>query len=71
MSKTSSAVKNRYNEKVYDRLAIVLPKGRKEAVEAFAESHGLSVNGLVNLLLRDALGVSAEEWKNQAEAEER
>lgn len=71
MSKTSSAVKNRYNEQVYDRLAIVLPKGRKEAVEAFAESHGLSVNGLVNLLLRDALGVSAEEWKNQAEAEER
>lgn len=71
MGRTSAAVKNAYNSRAYDRLAIVLPKGRKEAVEVFAESHGLSVNGLVNLLLRDALGVSAEEWKNQAEAEER
>ena len=63
MGKTSSAVKARYNAKAYDRLAITIPKGQKEKVEEYAQAKGESVNGLVNRLLREAIGVQPEEWK--------
>lgn len=53
-----------YNEKAYDRLAITVPKGQKQAIEAHAKSKGESVNGLVNALLRADMGLSAEEWKD-------
>ena len=70
-TKTSSAVKQRYNEKAYDRLAITVPKGRKAAVEAHAQRKGESVNGLVNALLRADMGLSEAEWrKSEGEAEE-
>ena len=62
-TKTSSEVKRRYNEKAYDRLAITIPKGQKQAVEAHALQKGESVNGLVNALLRADMGLSDEEWK--------
>ena len=63
MGKTSSAVKNRYNAKAYDQLPIRVPKGRKAEIEAYAQGRGESVNGLVNLLLREALQKSEEDWK--------
>lgn len=63
MGKTSAAVKNRYAAKAYDQLRIVVPKGRKSAIEAHAESRGQSVNGLVNMLLREDMGISEAEWK--------
>ena len=63
MGKTSSAVKDRYNAKAYDQLPIRVPKGRKATVEAYAKSRGESVNGLINALLREKLGLSEVEWK--------
>ena len=66
-TKTSSAVKQRYNEKAYDRLAVTIPKGRKATVEEHAQSKGLSVNGLVNALLRAEVGLSEEDWKRSIE----
>lgn len=47
MSKTSASVKNRYNAKAYDRIALVVPKGQKDVIKAYAESHGESVNGFI------------------------
>ncbi len=66
-TKTSSAVKQRYNEKAYDRLAITIPKGKKALVEEYAATHDGSVNGVVNRLLRVELGISEEDWKRPAE----
>lgn len=66
-TKTSTAVKQRYNEKAYDRLAITVPKGRKEIIEEYAKAQGESVNGLVNGLLRNAIGLSEEEWKKDSD----
>lgn len=63
-TKTSSAVKRRYNEKAYDRLSITIPKGQRAAVEAHAKSKGTSTNGLVNALLKADMGLTDEEWKN-------
>ncbi len=71
MGKTSSAVKNRYNAKAYDRISLMLPKGRKAAVEAHAQRKGESVNGLVNALLRADMGLSEAQWRrSEGEAEE-
>lgn len=47
MSKTSAAVKNRYNDKAYDRINLTVPKGQKDIIKAHAESHGESVNGFI------------------------
>ena len=67
-TKTSTTVKRRYNEKSYDRLAITVPKGQKQAIEAHARAQGESVNGLVNRLLRADMGLSADEWKGDPRA---
>lgn len=51
-----------YNEKAYDRLAITIPKGRKDDVANSAKTDGKTINSLVNELLRDYLGFTPEEW---------
>ena len=66
-TKTSTAVKRRYNEKAYDRLAVTIPKGQKAPVEAHAQSKGLSINGLINILLREDMNISEDEWKRGSE----
>lgn len=66
-TKTSTEVKRRYNEKSYDRLAITVPKGQKQAIEAHAKAKGESINGLVNALLRDDMGLTVEEWGGNEE----
>ena len=63
MGKTSSTVKNRYNAKAYDQIPVRVPKGRKADVEAYAKAQGESVNGLVNNFLRNAVGLSEDDWK--------
>ena len=45
--KTSAAVKNRYNAKAYDRIAVVVAKGRKAIIQAAAESSGLSLSAYI------------------------
>ena len=49
--------------KRYDRIQLVVPKGRKNDIDEFAKAQGESVNGLMNTLLREAMGMSEEEWK--------
>ena len=48
MGKTSSAVKDRYNAKTYDEIKVRVPKGRKDFIQAHAESQGESVNAFIN-----------------------
>ena len=67
MGKTSSAVKQRYNEKAYDRLAITIPKGQKATVQAAAEREGESINTYTNKALLARMGLV--EWP-EAQGEE-
>ena len=53
MGKTSSQVKDRYNAKAYDEIKVRVPKGRKAEIEAAVQAEGVSVNGLINRLLRE------------------
>ena len=54
----------KYNEKAYARIALTIPKGKKEAVEDHAKRKGESINGLINRLIREDMGLSVEEWKS-------
>ena len=66
--KASTKAKNKYNAANYDSLRIVIPKGKKELVEEYAAScPEKSVNGLVNALLRNAMGLTEDEWKSTKE----
>ena len=47
---------NKYNAKAYDRLNIVVPKGKREKIKAHAESQGESLNGYVNRLIDEDMG---------------
>lgn len=68
-TKAATRAKNKYNAANYDNLRIVVPKGQKQAVEAHAKAKGQSVNGLVNALLREDMGLSEDEWKNTSMTE--
>lgn len=69
MGKTSNTVKDRWNRQNYDSLLVRLPKGRKNDIEAHAQSKGLSVNGLVGELLRADLNMTEEEWRRKPDEE--
>lgn len=61
MGKTSSAVKNRYNNKAYDRITIMPKKGSKDRYKAHAERLGKSLTALlVDLVEADIARVDAE-----------
>lgn len=53
--------------KKYDRIQLVVPKGRKADIEAFAREQGESVNGLINGLLRSAMSCTEADWKRSTE----
>ncbi|MBQ4090244.1 MAG: hypothetical protein IJC56_10280 [Clostridia bacterium] len=63
-TKTSNAVKQRYIAKTYARLGITIPKSRKEQLEEYAKAHYGSVNGMINKLIREEMGISEKEWKD-------
>ena len=50
-TKTSSAVKNRYNAKAYDRITVCVPKGDKSVIEARAKELGKSTNAYIKDLI--------------------
>ena len=53
--KSSTRAKNKYNAANYDSLRIVVPKGKKEIIKAYAESKNESINGLVNRAIDEAM----------------
>lgn len=53
MGKTSWQVKQKYNDKAYDKIYLTVPKGQKDIIKAYAESKGMSVNGYINKLIEE------------------
>ena len=47
-AKTSAAVKNKWNKENYDRIELIVPKGKKELVKAAADARGESLNAYIN-----------------------
>ena len=38
----------RYNKKAYDRIDIIVPKGKREIIKRFAQKQGKSTNRFIN-----------------------
>lgn len=53
--KASTKAKNKYNAANYDSLRIVVPKGKKAKIKAYADSKGESINGFVNKAIDKAM----------------
>lgn len=69
MAYTKATMKavDKYVKNNYDSFLVRVPKGRKKDLEDFAKERGESVNGLVNLLLREAMQKSEEDWKRSTQ----
>ena len=53
MPTARSKANRKYNEKAYDRIALVVKKGQREQIKAYAEAQGESLNGYINRLIAD------------------
>ena len=58
--KPSTRAKNKYNAANYERIALVVPKGKKAKIKAYADSKGESINGFVNKAIDKAMEKSEE-----------
>lgn len=38
----------RYNKKAYDRIDLIVPKGKRQVIKDFAQRKGLSTNRFIN-----------------------
>ena len=63
MGKTSAAVKNRYNKKAYDRISVIVKKGKKDIIKAHAEAQGTSVNDFINRAIDEKIERDNQEDK--------
>ena len=55
MGKTSWQVKQRYNEKAYDKIYITVPKGQKDVIKAHADTKGESVNSFIQRAITETI----------------
>lgn len=58
MGKAQTRASNKYIAKVYDRIPLVIPKGRKADLKAIAERAGESVNSYVIKAVLSRMGVT-------------
>ena len=66
-SKAQQRAVAKYMAANYDEVKIRIPKGRKADLEEKAQKMGVSVNGLINSVIRDLLEMTEDEWRKTAE----
>ncbi len=52
MGKTSTASKQKYNEKAYDRINLTVKKGMKQSLQEAAKESGESINGYIKTAIQ-------------------
>ena len=60
-----TAYKNKYQTEKYDRINLVVPKGRKDEIKAHAESKNESLNGFVNRAIDETIERDKEQTKGE------
>ena len=55
VSKAQQEATARYEAKVYDKVLVRFPKGRKAEIQSHAEARGESVNGFINRAIDEAM----------------
>lgn len=51
----------RYNKKAYDRIDIIVPKGKRRIIKEFAEARGKSTNKFINEAIDKAMAETEED----------
>lgn len=69
-SKAHIKASNKYNAKAYDRVSLMLNKGKKEIVTAYAKSKGLSLNAYINGLIAQDMGEKLTRPNREEEQQE-
>lgn len=58
----ANRAKQKYNRKSYDRMELILPKGKKDELKEFAKTHGYkSVNNMVITALEELMEREGDE----------
>ena len=55
MSTAQTRANNRYKAKAYDRIEVIVPKGKKSEIQAHAASSDGSVNKFINRAIIEAM----------------
>lgn len=55
MGKASTRATNKYQKKAYDRVTIVVPKGRKDVIGDHADRLGVSVNAFIQRAIDETI----------------
>lgn len=55
VSKAQQKATNKWIKNNYDRVNLMLPKGKKEKIKEYAEARGESVNGFINRIIDEAM----------------
>lgn len=53
MGSAQTRANNKYQSKKYDRVTIVVPKGRKAELQAAAQEQGESLNGFISKAIEE------------------
>ena len=64
MGTSATECKNRYNAKNFDQLKILVPKGQKAAISAYAAEKGMSLTAYVKSVIASDMG----DWQPPDEA---
>ena len=70
MGRASAEAKNRWNAKNYDRIGVMVPKGRKAEIAAHAAARGESVNGFIGRAITETMERDAQTAFDNQVAEE-
>lgn len=66
ISEARHRANEKWNAKAYDEIKVRVPKGDKEKIQAFTQKNGETVNGFINRLISEAMGMdkTAEDAEN-------
>ena len=57
ISEARHRANEKWNAKAYDEIKVRVPKGDKERIQVFVQENGETVNGFINRLIAEAMGV--------------
>ena len=63
MGNKKTIYNNDYHKRVYDRINIVVPRGRLQDIKAYAQTHNTTLNSIVSNHLQSLLGMDDKQWK--------
>ena len=55
MGKAATRAKNKYNAENYERISLVVVKGKKEIIKTHSDKTGESVNAFINRAIDEAI----------------